>query len=304
VHKNRRGYGRWLTFLANRGVDLAGDPAARVTEARLRAYLAELCKQGVKPYTLRNRFLELYATLKALAPDRDWRWLRTVVGSLDRDAIREADRSAPPILAGTILRRTRNALDALAQNPVNGKTAVAYRNTLMILLLAILPLRLRNFAALSLSRHLRCVDGIWQVDIGGNETKTDRPFAGSIPGEYGWYLDHYLEAVRPWFGLQKSNEGEQPLWVRSGGRPLAEHTIRLTVMRETGQLLGHRINPHQFRHIFATTVSMVETKTIEGARAALGHGTDRTTRHHYDRARNLDASRVHGQTIARLRRGS
>ena len=54
-HKNRRGYGRWLTFLRNSGADLMVSLADRVTRERVAAYLDELRQQKVAPYTLRNR---------------------------------------------------------------------------------------------------------------------------------------------------------------------------------------------------------------------------------------------------------
>src|SRR3954469_11514149 len=68
-HKNRRGYGRWLTFLRNSGEELSISLADRVTRGRVAAYLAELRHQEVAPYTLRNRVLELHAVMIALAPD-------------------------------------------------------------------------------------------------------------------------------------------------------------------------------------------------------------------------------------------
>src|SRR5215204_1898398 len=53
--KNRRGYGRWLTFLRNSGHDLSENLADRVTRKRIAAYLLELQQQHVAAYTLRNR---------------------------------------------------------------------------------------------------------------------------------------------------------------------------------------------------------------------------------------------------------
>src|SRR5262245_38572319 len=62
-HKNRRGYGRWLTFLTRTGVDLTRPLADRVTRERVLLYLNELRRQGVSPYTLRNRAMELLAVM-------------------------------------------------------------------------------------------------------------------------------------------------------------------------------------------------------------------------------------------------
>ena len=62
-HKNRRGYGRWLTFLKNSSADLSVPLADRVTREHVAAYLEELRRQQVAPYTLRNRILELHAVM-------------------------------------------------------------------------------------------------------------------------------------------------------------------------------------------------------------------------------------------------
>src|SRR3954463_7239484 len=74
-HKNRRGYGRWLTCLRNSGENFSAPLADRVTCERVAVYLEELRRQEVATYTLRNRILELYAVMLALAPHRDWPWL-------------------------------------------------------------------------------------------------------------------------------------------------------------------------------------------------------------------------------------
>ena len=145
-HKNRRGYGRWLTFLTNAGADLLAPPSDRVTQERIEAYLAELQQQGVAPYTLRNRILELLAVMLAIAPERNWSWLRACGVHLDRKAADALDRSLPPVLASDLVNRGMKELRRRAQAPVSCREAIEYRDWLMLTILAVLPLRLRNFA--------------------------------------------------------------------------------------------------------------------------------------------------------------
>jgi hypothetical protein len=40
IQTNREGYGRWINFLVRSGVDLAEEPADRVTAIRVRSYPA------------------------------------------------------------------------------------------------------------------------------------------------------------------------------------------------------------------------------------------------------------------------
>jgi integrase len=278
-YKNRRGYGRWLTFLKNSGEDWSLSLADRVTQERVTAYLEELRRQQVAPYTLRNRILELHAVMVALVPERDWSWLRACVVHLDRRAEDAADRRLPPVLAADVLDRAVKELRRQAQAPASCREAIAYRDWLMLVVLAVLPLRLRNFAALSLERHMEQRAGVWWIDIDGSETKTGRPYGASIPPDVGKFLDHYLSGIRP---RLDQGAGGKNLWLGRSGSPTA-------------------LNPHFFRHIFVTSVSIANPETIEGARAALGHATRRNTQHHYNRAPAFTAARTHADIMRRLR---
>ena len=75
----------------------------------------------------------------------------------------------------------------------------------------------------------------------------------------------------------------------------------ITITELTQRAFGTALNPHLFRHIFATSVSIADPEAIEGARAALGHATRRTTQHHYNRASALTAARKHADIMRRLR---
>jgi site-specific recombinase XerD len=297
-HKNRRGYGRWLHFLRNSDADLSVPPADRVTTERIAAYLTELRAQGVACYTLRNRILELTAVMHALAPDRDWEWLKACGVYLDRQATDTLDRSPPPLLAADIISRGMSELQSRIHLPASGRGPVEYRNWLMVTILAHMPLRLRNFAALSVSRHMTRRADVWWIDIEGGETKTGRPHAALLPSEVGKYLDHYVDHIRPQLNRRADCDS---LWLSRSGSPLAEHTVYLVICRLTQNAFDMPINPHLFRHIFATSVSVANPEAIEGARSSLGHAIPRTTQQHYNRASSLTAARIHVGIVQRLR---
>ena len=168
----------------------------------------------------------------------------------------------------------------------------------MLMMLTVLPLRLRNFAALSLARHMTRRDSVWWIDIDGTETKTGRSHAASLPPEIGTFLDHYLSDIRP--HLEKGASSDV-MWLSRSGTPLAQHTIYITITELTRRALGMPLNPHFFRHIFATSVSIADPEAIEGARAALGHATRSTTQSHYNRASALTAVRKHAEIMRHLK---
>ena len=298
-HKNRRGYGRWLTFLKNSGADLGIRLADRVNQERVTAYLDELRRQKVAPYTLRNRIGELLGVMLALEPDRNWSWLKSCVARLDHQATDAADRSLPPLLASDLIDRAIKELRRQPQTSSSWREAIIYRDWLMVMILALLPLRLRNFAALSLTRHMSRNAGIWWIDIDGAETKTGRPHAALIPSDAGRFLDHYLSHIRPVLSRGTDDGG---LWLSHLGKPLAEHSIYIIITELTQRAFGCAINPHLFRRIFATSVSIADPEAIEGARAALGHATRHTTQQHYNRATAITAGRCHAEIMQSLRK--
>jgi hypothetical protein len=192
VHKNRRGYGRWLTFLIRSGADLGQSLADRVTSDQVQAYLKELRSQHLKPYTVRNRIGELLGVMLALAPDREWAWLKRKLARLDDFAQAAHETKPPPLLATEICLRCQRELARCETQgePFPIHAAVTYRNWLMVLTVTLLPLRLRNLASLSLSRHLRWRSDSCEIRIDGTETKTGRPFQGPIPRELNGHIEH------------------------------------------------------------------------------------------------------------------
>src|SRR6266852_4639788 len=92
--KTASGYGRFLFWLMERGeLDGALPPASRVTRRRVEAYLDEL-KRTNRGHTIQNRIQELGDTMKAIAPQGDWRWLLRAAGRLRASTISVHDKRA------------------------------------------------------------------------------------------------------------------------------------------------------------------------------------------------------------------
>ena len=125
----------------------------------------------------------------------------------------------------------------------------------------------------------------------------DRPSAASPRTQM--FFDYYMSHVRP--RLNRGRGGDS-LWLNRSGSSLSEHRVYLIIVELTQRAFGVSVNPHLFRRIFATSVSIVDPQVIEGARAALGHATSLTTQQHYNRATSLTAARNHMEIVRRLRR--
>lgn len=77
------------------------------------------------------------------------------------------------------------------------KNAAAYRIGLQVSLLAMRPLRMRNFALIRIGRHLVRDGDRWQFRFEGTETKNHRPIEVPIPEELSPSLERYLAIYRP-----------------------------------------------------------------------------------------------------------
>ncbi len=93
-------------------------------------------------------------------------------------------------------------LDLMAEAeamPAGGEieAALAFRDGLMVALLATRPLRQRNLLAIEIGRHLLQVGEGWLLAFEDKETKTRRPLEFTVPQALHAPLDRYLRHWRP-----------------------------------------------------------------------------------------------------------
>jgi integrase/recombinase XerD len=169
--KTAGGYGYWLSWLERRGVrDPNESPADRVSRECVGAYVAEL-RVSHAPYTVLCRVQELYDALRVMAPEADWDWLVQIYRTLRahvRPARDKVSRLRPiDEIAAFGERLMEEAEVASAWSP--RRRAVAYRDGLMIALLAYRPVRLKNLAMMRLGRqHESAYFGAGRSSPGGS----------------------------------------------------------------------------------------------------------------------------------------
>src|SRR5262249_21782265 len=76
-------------------------------------------------------------------------------------------------------------------------TPVLHRDGLMIALLALVPLRRRNFVGLRLDWNVVEINGTWLIRLDASETKTHAPLEMLWPDELLGPLNTYLNVHRP-----------------------------------------------------------------------------------------------------------
>ena len=301
-----RGYGRWLTFLSLRGaLSYTDEPADRITPARLRDYVRELERLGNQASTILARLEELTEMAKVLGRGRNW----TFIG---RIAARVRAKGAP-----TSAKRSRlvssHQLFAVGLQLMEGAItkaspltdAVAFRDGLMIALLALRSLRLRNLTDLTFGRDLLRTGAGWTIMLPPSATKTHASLEYTWPETLNSALETYLSNHRPVLVARRGRWHGPPgerLWVSADGSPLTQGAVFGRITKWTRSAFGHAVSPHLFRRAAATTLAIHDPAHVRTAAPLLGHRTFSTTERYYVQAQSLEAHRAYSSQIAALRR--
>jgi integrase/recombinase XerD len=172
-------------------------------------------------------------------------------------------------------------------------------------LLAVRPLRIRNFQAITIGESLRWDGASYWLIFDTNETKTNTPIEEPLPHDLMPYLELFLTTWRPVLLRQAKKYGgasaHRRLWVDRFGNPMKEFTLRSLIKRYIGNEFGTAVWPHLFRDCLLTSVAIDQPDLMRISATLLGHASFSTGEKHYNQARMLDASRRYGKTIFKLR---
>jgi integrase len=292
-----RRYGAFLVFLqrANR-LEQHADAAAHVTAANVEAYIVDL-KARVRSVTVYNYIHQTRRAAELLAPTANFSWLAEIEKDL---ALEMEPRSKFERLVFTgrlveagmtlVLEAEKFATSDLAR-------ARGVRNGLMIALLALCPIRLKNFAGLEIGHTFKEIDGIWWIALQGNLTKSRRPDERRVPERLNSAIDLYLNQSRP--VLLRSGSTTNALWISSTtAAPMTTKNLGTLVSKVTLETLGVDVSPHLFRTAAASTAASYGGSTPHLASAILNHTDPRVTEEHYNRASSVSASKIYARITA------
>ena len=171
------------------------------------------------------------------------------------------------------------------------------RNGLMIALLALCPIRLRNFAALEIGHTFKEVNGRWWIALPSVSTKSRRPDERCVPELLNPPIDVYLSQSRPVL-LGSNRTNSLWLWISStSGGPLTKNNLSTLISKITLQTIGIDVSPHLFRTAAASTAAVYGGNTPHLASALLNHTDPRVTEEHYNRATSVSASKIYAEII-------
>jgi len=284
-------YGLYLDFLQRTGrFDPASGAAKLVVLDYVKQFVVEL-EMRVSSVTMWNSIYKLRRAAECLAPEADFGWLLEIEKDLALVA-EPKDKTDRLVLADRLLEAGLTLIEeaeSFASTPM--RRARGVRNGLMIALLALHPLRNKNFATLRIGQTIQKIGGHWWLIIEFKQTKTRRRDERRVPESMTEIIDRYVEKYRPI--LLRKNTQETAFWISSTrGAQFTIKNMGTLISKITRQTLGVDVSPHLFRMAAATTAAVYGPSTPYLASGVLGHRDKRITEEHYNRARSLHAAAI------------
>lgn len=281
-------YGLYLDFLRRNGrLDTTRSAMSLVTPDDVNAFITEL-QARVRSVTVWNSVYKLRRAAQLIAPGPDFGWLAEIEKDL---ALVMIPRSKADRLVLTE-RLIEAGLTLIREAEMFGKTALAravgVRNGLIIALLALHPIRIKNFAALTIGDTFIDIDGRWWLHIPSEDTKSHRVDERQVPEFITAAVNSYVKTHRA--VLCRGGAEHLSLWVSSTtGRQLTTKNLGTLISKLTRETIGIDVSPHLFRTAGASTAAVYGGNHPHLASALLNHRDPRVTEEHYNRATAFSA---------------
>ena len=311
-------YGRWLSFLAEKGwLDVHDGITEHMTAERVRDYIDHLrasCSQG----TIANYLAMLVMMAKALAPAAQWSWLQDLQKQMQFGARPVRNKRTRIVPAGELLRLglelMKKADDSIPVQGMTRQNAQDYRDGLMVALLTSRPLRQKNFVSIEIGRHLLQTNAGYRLTFTEEETKTNRSLECAIPNHLVSKLDRYLLTYRPFLlGLRETRgqsrrntlaPANNALWVTQYGTRFSPSAQTQALKKHTLPHFGKFVNPHLFRDCVASSIANEDPEHVRITAQILGHSQFTTTENYYIQAEaGVATKHYHGQILQLRKHG-
>jgi integrase len=236
-----------------------------------------------------------------IAPGTDFEWLTEIEKDI---ALVMVPRSKAERLVLTE-RLVEAGLTLIREAEMFGKTALAraigVRNGLLIALLALHPIRVKNFTALTIADTFTNIAGRWWLHIPSDDTKSRRMDERQVPEFITDVVNSYIKTHRP--VLCHGNGEQLALWVSSiTGRRLTTKNLGTLISKITRETIGVDVSPHLFRTAGASTAAVYGGKHPHLASALLTHRDPRITEEHYNLAMSISAGEEYASITQLYRR--
>ena len=234
-----RRYGYFLDFISRRGLlDPTKAAGTHVVPENVDTYLEELAAR-VGSVTVQGSIYKLRRACELIDPARDLSWLADIEKDLAL-VMRPRSKANRWVLTEVLVEAGLTLIAEAENSRRMSKLGQArqVRNALMVAMLAMHPIRLKNFADLEIGRNFVEIKGSWWIVLSASETKEGRPDERRIDDLLQPALDRYLKKYRPF--LAEADQSTKAFVA------LVERW-RLYVLRRR-RARAHRDDPHHRRH--------------------------------------------------------
>jgi integrase len=289
-------YGLFLGFLKRSGrLELNAAAAALVIFDHVQVYVTEL-QARTSSVNVYSSIQKLRRMVQLIAPECELDWLIAIERQLFSE-MRPRSKWHRVVYTDVLVDA---GLTLMAEAEMFKRSELAsarmFRNGLIIALLALCPIRLKNFAALEIGRSFVNVDGTWWIVLTEDETKEKRVDERPVQQELAASIERYLAMYRPI--LARGNASTNSLWMAINGKPMTYDSLRDLIPEITRMTVGIAVNAHMFRTAGATTLATRAGDKPHAASALLHHRQGPVTQEHYNRASCISA----GRSLASLNR--
>ena len=287
-------YGAYLGFLRRIGrFDECARAASQVTPANVEDYVVEL-RGRVRSFTVWNCIYKLHRAAKLIDPKANFSWLAEIQKDVALVTVGRSKNDR--VVLGEVLLEAGLTLVIEAQSYAKSdfERAKGIRNGLMIAVLALCPIRVKNFAGLDIGQTFKQVHGRWWIILPSKSTKTGSSEERPIPEYLNPAIELYLQRARQ--VLIGTRPETNALWISSRtGAQFTTKNLGTLISKITRQTIGVDVSPHLFRTAGATTSAIHRPDMPRLASALLGHTDPRVTAEHYIRATSVTAARVYAE---------
>lgn len=294
-----RRYGAFLGFLQRtHRLNIDAIATTQVTPANVEDYVAELTAQ-VRSVTVWNCVYKLRCAAELLSPTTDFSWLAEIekdvaLVMIPRSKYDRLVLSQHLVVAGLTL-----VADGMAATMSDVARAIMTRNGLMVAILALCPIRLKNFTALEIGATFKEVLGCWWIILPSACTKSRRPDERRLPTGVNWAVEAYLKDARPVLIGAEPESGR--LWISSTtGRPFTYKNLGTLISKTTQVTIGVDVSPHLFRTSAASTAAIYGSDTPGLGSAILNHTDPGMTDERYNRACSMEACVAYAEIVTNL----
>jgi integrase len=296
-----RRYGYFLDHVQRtEGLDRETSVVAYVTPGRVERFRLEL-EARVSSVTVHGTIYKLRRMAKLLAPGLDLAWLVEIENDLA--LVMQPRSKSNRVVDANVLVDEGMTLMAEADSAKHRSAlsrARQFRNGLMVTMLALHPIRLKNFAALEIGGTFRSINGTWWIVLAASDTKEKRPDERKIDPTLVTWIDRYLSVHLP--VLTRGENEPSCLWLSSNdSNAMTYLAVERVIKQTTRTTVGIDVSPHLFRTSGVSTCAAHAGERPHLGSALMHHTDPRVTEQNYSRGKCVASAQKFADLITTLR---